>query len=124
MNHDLDKMHLPQDKTSFVNHLTQAALSRTRNYFNDLIKEKLKSELSAQGFKFQDDFEFNNFCIKYVEKRIYPDRPEYNELYLKIGTLEVLLFGYSDRVEIDYSELNHFKISATIFRNIQSKKAP
>lgn len=122
MNHNNWMDNLPVDTNSFVNHLISSQVSMCKRKFEDAIRERLKKELRRFGIEFTDEGEFNAFCIVNVVKTTYTDRPFYNELFLidKRNEKRLLLFGFSDRVDIDFSNMNKIKI--TVGEVIEVKK--
>jgi hypothetical protein len=104
---------------SLLSYIQDESVKRFPNKFNELIKEKIQLELSIHGFVFNSDIEFLKFLNDNVEKRISRNKLNFCEIYLKKGSEEILLFSYIDAVTFDYSEINNFKITATVFRQLK-----
>jgi hypothetical protein len=103
MNQDINKMQLPRDKHSFINHLISSQLNNAKTLFEEKLKNGITKELRRYDITFKDDYEFNDFCNHNIMRVNYNERPFYNELYLKNGNKEkILLLKYSDKVEIKF----------------------
>lgn len=107
MKHNLDFLDLPLDTSSFINRITMSLISKAQNTLKAHIRLKLIEKLKYLGYVFEDDYEFNQFCINRVSTIHFEDRVNYSELYLDFVNDEnkgTLIFCYSDKVSCDYSD--------------------
>ena len=113
MNHNIDEIQLPKDNFSFTRNIINDIISKVVRDFEYKMKLEIKERLNQLGFSFENDFDFNQFCLTRITRIINQEMSD-EEIYLDFKNEQnkgILLVKYSNKISLDWKENNVLNVT-------------
>ena len=98
---------------NMVSHIVSEIHNRIEKETLARLRSNLKSIL---GLEFESEEDFLKYSKSNVFRITSSMNPLNHELYVEVGEKQVKVFEYSEKIDVDYTEIENLKIQATYSR--------